>query len=749
MRKNIPIFKAHKIGDIIAARVVNSATGKTGNPYGGWTLELLVWGMRTGGTYDFGLGTNNDPSTAKVVLSVDSPGYGDDCLPVRYARTIYGTYPVRKVYPDNATKDEWYDANCVVLRIALNDYIYVGDRVTISIASGLYTQGIFSTNAFTGFVKNQGVDTYPRVIANWSYPGYERVTGNFTVRAVAFHQSANNGKPVRAVKFWATDGTNTFTTIVTSPTIDSSLGDAQKIVEYIGTINVDSLNDGIITCHFAAYPFWGDAQSVIDTSDGVNSHPTGLYAPQYYRLDKAGSYGCAIAVVDTSAGPSPSVVDSASFNPSSPPDAYGSIVAAANAIATYNNTNRSHNDCGGAIIYLKSGSYAHPDGTYTHGNSDCVWLTIKPFPGLSRSDVHINTRTGTVYHIGDREKIQGLDFNSGTTLCFSTLTYLWFDDCSLQPSAASTVSAVSIAHITKSSLGNIDFLRYYGTNNSARGIIRGCDSIGGVSITSKVIIAHVVIGNNWQFSSGASISNTAASLPVPTPNNLIVAFNKIAAYNQSAGLITGNAEELHGLAVIQNVFEVYGTSSASNCIELIGAYPATYPYLVNNVLSWYNTEVGQRSDNCYTAGSSAVGYSVHRKYWQTFGDIMMAYYIATDMGHSEYTANSLGYGNHALIHGVGIESSMYEIYNIISGLGPNFVGIMSIQGPTGVVAGFVSDKARFEGDNAGNGDYHLGATSTARNLVRAGRARLPYDLDGVARKNDGNGAAGAYEYVAS
>lgn len=33
------------------------------------------------------------------------------------------------------------------------------------------------------------------------------------------------------------------------------------------------------------------------------------------------------------------------------------------------------------------------------------------------------------------------------------------------------------------------------------------------------------------------------------------------------------------------------------------------------------------------------------------------------------------------------------------------------------------------------------------NLVPAGGAVLPYDLDGEIRRNDGTGAAGAYEFV--
>jgi hypothetical protein len=58
----------------------------------------------------------------------------------------------------------------------------------------------------------------------------------------------------------------------------------------------------------------------------------------------------------------------------------------------------------------------------------------------------------------------------------------------------------------------------------------------------------------------------------------------------------------------------------------------------------------------------------------------------------------------------------------------------------------VTTDASASGTAAGGGDYHLtGAANPAYSRVAAGLAMLPFDLTGLARRNDGTGAAGPYE----
>ena len=132
--------------------------------------------------------------------------------------------------------DETVSASRLTVTIALSDFIYPGDTATANLRSGLYKQGSSSAAASAVAVVNQSILVTPRVIGNWSWPGWQRITGtNFDLRCVVFHRSGQSGRPVRVVKFWATDQHgHSVTNFVTNPTIDPSVADAVPVIEYVG-----------------------------------------------------------------------------------------------------------------------------------------------------------------------------------------------------------------------------------------------------------------------------------------------------------------------------------------------------------------------------------------------------------------------------------------------------------------------------------------------------------------------------------
>ena len=354
----------------------------------GWYADIKIEGLGTGGTYNFNLGVNNNPLTSRVIFNFTSEGYTDAGVLSTISRTVYGTNYKRQAYPNEALADETVSGSDVIVRVALHEWIFSGCTViTAEIEAGFYTESGTPNNAASGFaVTNNSTQAYQKCVGNWSWPGYTRITGSsFTLRAVCFHRSGSLKRPVRVVKFTATDQhANSVDMFVTEPEIDASIPDQRDVIEYIATIPTTSLVQGdVIDCNFTAYPWVGDAASLLYTGDGVNSQPTPLYAPIHLLNDKNNTYGVTIAVVNSSTGndATGAVVDESSFNPGSPPNKFLTIAKASDAIAAYNNTNHGRNDNGAGIIYLEAGNHAWV-GAASSTTTPATWVTVMPFPVL-------------------------------------------------------------------------------------------------------------------------------------------------------------------------------------------------------------------------------------------------------------------------------------------------------------------------------------------------------------------------------
>lgn len=311
---------------ITAARINGTTTATasachTANACNGWVLELdTSSSVATGGTYNLGFSqsSNNTPASSKVVLTVTSTGY-KDCsgTTTTTTRTVYAEHQLREPYSNQAVNDETNSGGTMTFRLALSDVIYSGDTVTVKVLSSFYTDGSGNTlNALSSTAAtNNSTLAYStaRTIANWSWPGWQRITGStFTVRAVAFQRHAMNGLPVACVAFTATDQhSHTVTVNVPYPTVDPVMKanyDHGAVTEYIGNISTGTFTaKDLVTVNFKAYPWVGDSTAVLNSGDGTYAQPTSLYAPQYYLMDAAGTYGTAAAYVDGSANVTGSV----------------------------------------------------------------------------------------------------------------------------------------------------------------------------------------------------------------------------------------------------------------------------------------------------------------------------------------------------------------------------------------------------------------------------------------------------------
>jgi len=731
--------------DIIAIRIPSTTA------YSGWEAEIDISGMSTGGTYDFGLGTNNSPTNAKAVFTVTSQGYDDTGAATTITRTVYGTNYVRKIYPDNAQADETNNGgSSVTLRIALSDYIYSGDTITANIASSFYTNTAGNNATTSAIVTNSSVEAYPKVIANWSWPGYSRLTGStFTLRATAFHRSAEQGRPVRAVKFTCTDQhANTVTNTVTSPTVDRAIGGAVPVVEYIGTLSTATLTQGdTLTCNFKAYPWYGDSNSVLDTSDGINTMPTPLYAPQYYLVDKDNTYGVTVAVVDSVAGNNNTgaAVDYASFDSQNPPAAFLNIYAAANAIAAYNNTNHGgRNNTGAGIIYLKEGSHVWTGGTVTAGGQATApaWVTVTKFPGTTRANVLISSMSGTK-QVGEYLKIEDAKITNSSAIGFTGMDAVWAHNCDIDPASSGTFYDNPVLYLTNSQFYNSLELSTYSTLNASRALVRG-NSSATTFADGGIKAAYTVLGNHFAFDTGNPIYGDYAGQTTPAVSNAIYAFNILSQSNAGSpiiGHLNSSLANATGTAIIQNVLE--NLSGPTPALQVAADGSTADP--VNNILIWNNTIIGQRLNMAYNDHNLNNIGPIYRKSWSVKNNIFDDYNCVTDTDSHGGTPNASRYGNHSVIHGVGFSSNVFLERTGAPGIYLNkFSGLNSVSGVS--LNPYYVDDNSASGDGTGNGDYHLTASSPALNLISSGQNTIPYDIAGNLRYDNGYGAAGAYEW---
>lgn len=791
-------------GDIVATRIVGVTTlvvdatsaCNTSSACNGWVLEVDIESANVGGTYSLGIGTRNNTNTATGYCDITGSGYDAAANLITTTRRVYATKPLRKAY--NAAYVAPYPADEIVVsgiltvRLSLSEYAYQSETVNCTIAAGLYTQGSVTSGAFSGSTTNASTLTYAEVkpVANWAWPGWTRVNaslagdgtnnadGSVTVRAVAYHRHATNAKPVAAVVFSLTNGAITRTTIATTMTSNATLGDAVRVIEYVGTFSSADIqafpNGTAATLHFVAYPWIGDATAVLNTATTGFVQPTPVPAERTLLIDYAGTYGTAAAVVDSATGNDTTcqIVAESAFNPNSPPSPpCATINGAAFKMRGFNNTTYGRGDAAG-VIYLQAGNHNWTGSNNVITGVANTWTVIRPFPNVPKSAVIINGMSGNPHlGTGTKIKLQGLTLNisSGPAVVFSSSTqYLWADDCDMTSNATSATIQATSFFVTRSTIRNC--------TNCLQSLSTAFIALArGNSVTSAYLNGAsmwTVIGNeiegNTTFQFVSALNNT---LPSPSTWWPIIAYNRVLSLRITTGspfsyvTTQGTQPVGSGLALVQNVFEYL--PSVSTALVRIAADASTVTP-IKNIMLWYNTLVGQRVNRGYNDNGTTIRY---RQLWSEIGNL---YDSAANKSDTFSPASAQRVGNWPLIYGVGYYGNM----NVEAGTPSNPVGLTAIFQlefpgiysdyipisatnntqatiqPPANSAGmrpvnyqqFVSRRA-WDGitPGAGNGDYRLLSGSPAISLIPAGGAVLPADIEGYPRRNDGVGAAGAYE----
>jgi len=266
---------------------------------------------------------------------------------------------------------------------------------------------------------------------------------------------------------------------------------------------------------------------------------------------------------------------------------------------------------------------------------------------------------------------------------------------------------------------------------------------------------YVFVGNQL---SGVTMSSRGTGSSNAAQDGGIVANNILTKIPDACGI--GTAAAIVGFARVQNVFETASDHSAGAAAYLIGGDNHVVPF--SNFVSMHNTIPGvglagsnqARQNACYTDAAGAVG--VQKLMVEKF-DLLHQRNCKTDT-FTDKTTTTGRTGNWRYRYGVGREGLV-----VVTGDASNAMGSAADPDGNGWSGEFIDPTSTFTAgqenvvyvDNkagasgAGDGDYHLanagGGTYAARARVPAGRSVLRYDLDGVLRKTDGTGAAGAYE----
>jgi hypothetical protein len=727
-------------GDIISAAVETN----------GWVCRIEV-ALGTNSQFFNGFGANNTlTATNNLRLDLVSMGFDDAGNGIQVARSVYGTKLMRRPYPDYLIQDCMTNdgGGIVTLRIALSDYVFVQDsNITATLRAGAIVQTNTSTAsaAAAGLtVTNLSTLVYPRVLGNWTWPGFQRWT-NATeyLQAVCFHCSGQKQRPVRAVRFVASDGTTSVTNWQTRMRIDRPMGDAVPFAEYIGAMNNAALATGaVIRCDFTAWPWIGDA--ALDTFDNVNDGVTPYYASITNVCDApGGAWGGAVAVVSGTNFTTGTVVKEKDFDPANPPAAFTNIAMAEYALAQFNSNTYGRLDLGGSTVYLRETNHHWADN-HNCGTLPRTWLQVKPFPGALRSQVVLsNNSTTSVDNNGTlRFKVDGLTV-AGQYGIWYNVWGAWFDRCLINFTNAGTTPI--LYNGTAGTTGNyiatrndLVFLkiglRPGGANYAERvSLMRGNTVYYTNTVSVLDCMASTVVGNSGRFGAVDYVAVESGQLP----DNVIIYNNRFpwAKADVAQIKIANNPSSpayLHGAAIVQNLLEV---TNSEGC-QLFFCSDGTTAHFTN-CLIWCNTLAGQRANIAYNDTGTAPAYRV------LCADVLNSWDgLATKTDTFNNPTSGARIGNWAFIHGVGSRGSVnaqcgYGSFNK-SGTSATYAqgwaGMNGYDSPAQdfAWAQFVDRQSyATTGSTNGNGIYRLQSASPFFRMTDD--SPIPYDLDGNPR----------------
>lgn len=738
------------LGAISALRVRDTTaidpSAGVGPDGSGWVAEVTLKGIvSTAGTLD----------ATKLVLTVTDPGYTTSGTTTTVTRQIRGVAHVRRQAPNGNSRMISTDGSDLTLLIALQDWVYSGTTITsAAIESGFYTGSVESS---APVITNASAFAYRKPIAGWINPQHERSTANaHAVELVAFHREARAGQQVACVKLQATDGTNTGTeSLVSVPVLSTRVTQGFKPEVWAADVDMSTLTNGAV-CHVNAkvYPWIGDASAVLDLAADGYAWPTSLPSTRLRVVcDRTGAYGGAYAYVQNGAvgGTVSATAATAKASP------FPTVAAAQTAMASWNNTNKGHNNLDGGTIRLMDNAGADYTHQFTSFASNAVrcYVTIEKDPE-STAVVGLQCANPSSFSSGPAlVKYRNLKLERPTTVLYNFIT--------TNTTADAVRTILCVEGCTFGDFSSKRFVYYYHhkhylncTFASATDILlNGENNISGGNIASLIGCTGPGLFTNCN--PKMMVGNSLASLYSGVDTNSFgdgdhgkILFNN-KVFGLSHNKTTANTLNV-GYANVQNVCEVI---SGGHPMPMFQDGDLT---AVSNYVGHHCTAVGERWSRFYNdTGVHTPKFGVDRfSVWDN-SNFKDDRFSAGGTGTWAYGYGVGNFGNVGLFGDVGRTSgAMPHNDNAQSPWAGNAVHPTTKFNLTNAAYGgrtqaqvmdlFENYTAAPRAVPALGGDYRpKAASASVFQTVPAGLAVLRYDLLGNLRRNDGTGCAGAYE----
>lgn len=716
-------------GDITACRIKGTAPGD------GWVLQVDVdathSAISTGGAYDLGLGTNNNPSTAKITLTVTSLGYDNTGAATTISRTVYGTAALRKPYPDQATNNESVASGTLTLEIALSDFIYAKDKsgsgnsgtdIAISISAGMYSQGGVSTTSYSGTVTNNSTVAYPKVIGHFALEQSRPVNSVTPVEVFAVHKYGQNLKPVAAVIITATGATSTHTetATVTSMT-QSARGDLIPVYQAALDLTTAAgfTRGELVNINFTAYPWVGDSGATLDATTDAGDAVYKLGPLKWTIMDKM------IAVVDPANGNDTTGVASETQGTADASPCL-TINGALTKIAAANNAAYSLNRIDGGEVQLKAGTYGwNKTGSQSSTNG---YFTLTPHSSTNQAGVLIDT--GSTHAAYTYQRFLNVTINrvADAFIIFGSNTIVVMEKVNFTDTYSGWYSASTNADLEFMDCTTTNSNLSKGGNDGHSRLNRNCtytSPTGGELIVGQTscVLGLKVTGGSKSIFEGLSGGH----------NNIIIGYSKALAKTDGYLISASSSSNFTNVAIVNNLMERIGSSATPIAEISNGNY--------SNILFLHNTFAGQRVNHENDVSSPYTNVTFldwvgRNNFFNARGD-HRADIIDTDASmvgtwSVGYSVGWLGNWNEAVSY-TG-DTDFWGLYSNVDTGSNSGTAIV----PTSPV-GYMADNSR-SGADTGNGNYHLYSGSKGVNLIPPSKSVLPYDLDGNRRRSEADDA---------